>query len=320
MSFKNIELIDKNHFQLESLEIGLTSSCNFSCQYCCAYQVDKPKYISADDVVDILDTLNGIKRIKLSGGEVLLYFDECLNIIKYCTSKNIATQINSNGSILNQEKLQRLENAGLDFLHISLNFSDKAEFKRFYRQPESVFHQIVENIHISAQSKHMQIIVESILNNQTVDTIIRTNHFIAGLDVQLHEIQNNIPVSGKSWDGSIPDDQVPAILENIIRYKHPETSLFFSCFYMDLTDEFIECVTTRYEKVHFPACIDGKKQLHLHCNGDILICELGYPVVIGNVFNGASLETIMNHSQELDDFNKHHLCIKRKQSRTLTKK
>ncbi|MNU05394.1 hypothetical protein D3C72_2501830 [compost metagenome] len=39
-------------------------------------------------------------------------------------------------------------------------------------------------------------------------------------------------------------------------------------------------------------CIEGKTQLHLHGNGDILISELCYPVVIGNIYKGTKLADI----------------------------
>ncbi|MNW37106.1 hypothetical protein D3C74_141390 [compost metagenome] len=46
------------------------------------------------------------------------------------------------------------------------------------------------------------------------------------------------------------------------------------------------------EDVRFAHCIEGKTQLHLHGNGDILISELCYPVIIGNIYHGTSLAHI----------------------------
>lgn len=50
--------------------------------------------------------------------------------------------------------------------------------------------------------------------------------------------------------------------------------------------------------VYFPHCIEGKKQLHLHGNGDILISELCHPVIIGNIYQGTSLNELYSNMPE----------------------
>lgn len=64
--------------------------------------------------------------------------------------------------------------------------------------------------------------------------------------------------------------------------------LYFTCM-----DRFMEALGFREQPgVYFPHCIEGKTQLHLHGNGDILISELCHPVVIGNIYKGTSLKDI----------------------------
>src|SRR5262245_36645882 len=91
--FKTIELGDKQDFRLTALEIGLSSNCNFRCDYCCAYELNDRKFMSADRVIAILEDAPDLERVKLSGGEVLIYFEECRAVVEYCTERGLLTQI-----------------------------------------------------------------------------------------------------------------------------------------------------------------------------------------------------------------------------------
>ena len=130
MSFKAIELRPacEQPFVLEALEIGLSSNCNFRCDYCCAYKLNDHKFLRGESVNQILEDAPHLKRVKLSGGEVLIYFDECVKVIEYCQRRGISTQVNTNGSLLNAEKIRILEEAGLGCLHFSCNFCDSQAF------------------------------------------------------------------------------------------------------------------------------------------------------------------------------------------------
>ncbi|MNI76745.1 hypothetical protein D3C73_1329950 [compost metagenome] len=64
--------------------------------------------------------------------------------------------------------------------------------------------------------------------------------------------------------------------------------LYFTCM-----DRFMEELGFQeQENVYFAHCIEGKTQLHLHGNGDILISELCHPVIIGNIYDGMPLANI----------------------------
>jgi MoaA/NifB/PqqE/SkfB family radical SAM enzyme len=75
-------------------------------------------------------------------------------------------------------------------------------------------------------------------------------------------------------------------------------------------DRFAEQLNLREQPgVYFSNCVDGTKQLHLHGNGDILICELCHPVVIGNIYSGTSLKDIYKQQPAaLTDFLEKRPC------------
>ncbi|NIP41477.1 MAG: radical SAM protein, partial [candidate division Zixibacteria bacterium] len=61
--------------------------------------------------------------------------------------------------------------------------------------------------------------------------------------------------------------------------------------------------------VYFPTCVEGVSQLHLHSNGEILICDIGNPVVVGNINKGDSLADILSEkSKEISVLSKQCAC------------
>ena len=72
MAFKSLEVEKVGTGSLRAIEIGVTSRCNFRCDYCGAYDLLERKILSVDEVARIIDTMPDLGRVKLSGGEVLL--------------------------------------------------------------------------------------------------------------------------------------------------------------------------------------------------------------------------------------------------------
>jgi hypothetical protein len=91
----------------------------------------------------------------------------------------------------------------------------------------------------------------------------------------------------------------------VILNRHPDIALYFSCVVIDPCGPFYSRVMSYLQmgNIHFPSCVEGRNQLHLHSNGDVLICELGHPKVIGSLVNGTQLnELLTNKPPELIDF------------------
>ncbi|MGH8915337.1 MAG: radical SAM protein, partial [Acidimicrobiia bacterium] len=111
MVFKALETAGLEAGSLRAVEIGVTSRCNFRCSYCGAYDLREKQILSVEQLVATLERLPDLKRVKLSGGEVLLEFDICEGIVRWCSERGIDTQINSNGTLLDEERFRRMEHA-----------------------------------------------------------------------------------------------------------------------------------------------------------------------------------------------------------------
>lgn len=288
--YKFLELQKPAVYGLEALEVGVTSSCNFKCDYCCAYERNDGNSISGKEVTRLLEEIGTIRRVRLSGGEVTLKFQDCLEIVNYCSAHGIETQLNSNASLLNPARIDQLEAAGLTTLHISFNFTDAANFSRYYGMPESVYHKIRENIAYSAASS-IDTVLETLLFEETEHHLREIGDHVYQLGVRTHEIQNSIRMEHTGWKAIAARDQLKRAVQELIEAKREDGIIYFTCM-----DRFAaELGFADQPGIHFSHCIEGKKQLHLHGNGDILISELCYPVIIGNIYQGTSLKDIFNN-------------------------
>src|SRR5437763_11123636 len=108
MAFKAIEVEASDQIQLRSVELAITSRCNFRCSYCGAFDLNERQVLTGDAAIDIISDLPDLQRVKLSGGEVLLRFDDCLKVVEYCAWRGIEAQINTIGSLLDREKVRIL--------------------------------------------------------------------------------------------------------------------------------------------------------------------------------------------------------------------
>ncbi|WP_438431970.1 radical SAM protein [Gorillibacterium sp. sgz500922] len=298
MTYKSLELAALEDFRLEGLEIGVTSNCNFKCDYCCAYNRDDGQALDSREIIRILEGLPELKRVRLSGGEVTLKFRDCEEVVAYCASRGISTQLNSNASLLSESRIDRLEKAGLTDLHVSYNFTEAEAFSRYYKQPVEVYAKIQNNLRRCAE-KSFNTVVETLLFEETAGRLAAIHESAYGLGVRIHEIQNSIRMDHTGWSGIAARDQLKAAVEELVKAKREDMALYFTCM-----DRFVdELGLPRQEGVYYSNCIDGKTQLHLHGNGDILICELCHPVVIGNIYAGTELSEIYrNRPQALDDY------------------
>jgi radical SAM protein with 4Fe4S-binding SPASM domain len=106
------------------LQVEVTGSCNLSCTMCLvAYRprLGRSASMTLPDVVAILDDLPTVRRLTLQGlGEPLLAPD-LDRIVTEATRRGIEVGFNTNGTLLTRERSERLIDAGVDWIHVSLD-------------------------------------------------------------------------------------------------------------------------------------------------------------------------------------------------------
>src|ERR1700716_4315092 len=95
--------------------------CNLSCTYCNEYD-DFSKPVPTEQMLRRVDRLGelGTSVVTISGGEPLLHPD-LDDIIHQMVKRPIASGLITNGYLLNADRIQRLNRAGLEWLQISID-------------------------------------------------------------------------------------------------------------------------------------------------------------------------------------------------------
>jgi MoaA/NifB/PqqE/SkfB family radical SAM enzyme len=131
-----------------SINLDLTSACNFSCPYCVdSALINAGKYLALEEIKKLTDTLyaHGLLSVILIGGGEPTLHSEFEAVVEYLKNKGLQIGIVTNGSRL--EKIEaiadRLEEK--DWVRISIDAASEETFKELH-QPRTklTLHQILE--------------------------------------------------------------------------------------------------------------------------------------------------------------------------------
>ena len=129
------------------LWVELTNVCNLRCRMCPNSRPDNSKrgFMSFKTFKMIIDQSCGhVYDINLSHrGESLLH-DEIDGMIAYAKQMNVATRLNTNATVLTEEKSRKLIESGLDFISFSFDGLDRQTYENI--RVGADFDHVVDNI------------------------------------------------------------------------------------------------------------------------------------------------------------------------------
>ena len=133
-------MIDRMERKIDYLRISVTDRCNLRCIYCMPEDgvklVDRSMLLREEEILRIVRVMAelGISKIKLTGGEPLLYcrLPELAGEIKKIPGIRKVT-VTTNGTLL-KEQMERLAAAGVDGINVSLDTLDRECFRRITRR------------------------------------------------------------------------------------------------------------------------------------------------------------------------------------------
>jgi cyclic pyranopterin phosphate synthase len=125
---------------LKDLRISVTDRCNFRCTYCMPLDqyewIDKKEILTFEEITRLakLFIQFGVEKIRLTGGEPLVRQDLELLVEKLSALDGLRDLcLTTNGALL-AERIQRLKNAGLRRVNISIDTLDADKFKRMTKR------------------------------------------------------------------------------------------------------------------------------------------------------------------------------------------
>lgn len=106
----------------EQISIAVTGKCPCDCIFCCAKGIRAEPELTLDEIKSIIDqgVEMGTHLFTFDGGEPLLRKD-IYDIISYAQSTGSLVVMFTNGLYLNGDVAQKLKNAGLDTLQVSID-------------------------------------------------------------------------------------------------------------------------------------------------------------------------------------------------------
>jgi len=126
---------------------AIRSECNMKCKHCSANFRGEVREVigKKEDYFRVLTDMgkNGVGEIYFSGGEPLL-LDSLFDVIKFGKENNIIMTTGTNGAILDEEKVKRLKEAGVDKVFVSLDSYE--EEKHDFLRNGKVFKKAVKGI------------------------------------------------------------------------------------------------------------------------------------------------------------------------------
>lgn len=128
------------------VSIELTNLCNLYCDHCYSFSgpFEFSDELTYQEITKLIDDIIEMKvfRLSLVGGEPFLRTD-AVNIVGYAKGKELATVASTNGYYLDNDKLRRLHEYGIDNIQFSIDGA-KAETHDKIRGTEGSFDRAVD--------------------------------------------------------------------------------------------------------------------------------------------------------------------------------
>jgi len=180
-------------FALASLYLYLTDYCNLCCSHCWI----SPKYSQNHQKGIPLASLKkaileakplGLQSVKLTGGEPFLY-EDISDLLAFLASEQISILIETNGTLIDNEMVERLKSCDLDQLSVSLDASTEAIHDAI-RGVKGSFKNTVEGLELL--SKHglpFQIIMTlQRCNQQDIPGVIRLSESLGAGSLKINPL------------------------------------------------------------------------------------------------------------------------------------
>jgi radical SAM protein with 4Fe4S-binding SPASM domain len=272
------------------LFLKVTFACNCACPHC---SVDSTSHFDPEELtteewkafIDEASRLN-IFTITFTGGEPTLRPDvEAL--IQHCVKRGITATVDTNGSLLTPEYIERLECAGLSSLQLNLDGNTPGIHNAF-RGLKGLFEQNVEAISILSESS-IRLQVASAVNTHNIDHIPDIMELLAELGVQRYCLVR-IVLSGRALKNPHLFPTTDQYLELLPRIYEKEKELNdLTVFYIDLPAGFyyktlgLDFYRRLKREGRIQSCVAGIVNFMVGPRGEVRPCDASGTLTIGNI-------------------------------------
>jgi len=186
-------LIDSYNRKVDYLRVSVTQRCNFRCQYCMPEKpfewTPKENLLSYEEMFSFIKVAidNGIKKIRITGGEPLVRedLDKLISMIKTYNS-DIDLALTTNGYLL-KSQVAKLKKAGLNRINISIDSLEKETF--WYLTKKNVLQNVLEGIEAALKVGMLVKLNSVILKDINENEILSLYNFAKQKGIQIRFIE-----------------------------------------------------------------------------------------------------------------------------------
>ncbi|MCK5014793.1 MAG: radical SAM protein [Candidatus Omnitrophica bacterium] len=274
------------------LTIASTYKCQCKCIHCGVsdYKKVNEKELSTDEIKNLIDQakkIHSIVQVTFTGGETMLRKD-LVELIRHSKINGFFTKIDTNADLLDEERLARLKEAGLDRAGISLDHFQE-EVHDAYRKREGLFRRVIEGVRLCRDFK-VSCYIQTYVTRQNLynGDLDKTLEFSEKLNVEKIKIQGAATLGSFNNKDEVSlkhDDFI--FLQEVIS-KHPSA-------YVE-SEVFSPLDYKGFCRMNF------KTNIHVTSYGDVVPC-CWFPLSFGNIREN-SLREVLNQMYRNAEFKK----------------
>ncbi|MDP6943757.1 MAG: radical SAM protein [Myxococcota bacterium] len=191
---------------------NLTRKCNLRCEHCYIgagriTRADAQGELTTDEALAVVDQLcevNPEALLILTGGEPLLRKD-VFEIASYASSRGLWPVVGTNGVLITAELCERMLEAGIRGVALSLDSLDPEAHDRF-RQVEGAFQNTVDGAKILEEAG-VPFIVQTTIGEHNIDDLADIAAMAFGLGARVFNVYFLVPTGRGSYISTITSEQ-----------------------------------------------------------------------------------------------------------------
>ncbi len=265
-------LVDSFNRKVDYLRVSVTERCNFRCQYCMPEKpfewTPKEKILSYEEMFKFIKISidNGVKKIRLTGGEPLVRedLDKLIKMI-YDYNIDIDLALTTNGFLL-KSQIEKLKNAGLKRINISIDSLSKETF--WYLAKKDALEAVQEGIE-SAIAAGMTVKLNTVVMKDINDVeVVALYEYAKARDVQIRFIEYMKNENALDTLKTVPSKEILARIEKKYRIEElPSKDNSVAKLFKD-EDGFVFGIIEPYDDSFCKSC----NRIRLSAEGDLIPC------------------------------------------------
>lgn len=278
----------------------ITHRCNSRCINCDMWQKKAPSEMTTSQALDVVRQIAeiGALHISISGGETFLRKD-VFEILESAKKAGLRLSVNTNALLLNEEKIKRLCELGIESTYISLDGATP-ESNEAIRGIKEGFSRVLDSVRFFKKySKYgkSKVLINTTINHlnafelrEIADVVSNT-----GADGWTMSVVQNVDIYKPKPEVLLTGDDMTEIENALkdIQKKYPRLLPHMSEYFSNFRNSALNP-----DRLYKYRCVAGYLTMMIHPNGDIFTCPVAFEKA-GNLLDKSLSEIWYKDMQDL---------------------